>query len=475
MHPSFYKQILLVFLTSIAFTLVFSFLFIHYLYSELYLASIESSIIYQGQRTAAHYHYGELSDEIIQKIQWYNIVSEYEIIVVEQLENLTTYFPYQVNYQNLIHEHDQSLLEQGKYVVKKGYVQELNREIVGAVFPIKGEQGLLGFIFIYVPLAAIQDVFGNSIPVLLAVGTLFFLVLFFIVQRVWKSMFRPLDNLHRLAIEVARGNYGHQVPVEREDEIGQLTQAFNHMSQSLAEQEERKKEFISNMVHELRTPLTYIRGYAEVLKQKMATSPEEAEHYLSTIARESERLNQLIADLIDLNHLQEELYAIDRQPFPVAQVLLDAVDLFAIHMAEKKLHLKLDVDEDLIIAGDAQRIHQVFYNTIDNAVKYSDEHGTISISLQKVGHHIQYQIHNRGLGIAREDLERVGERFFRTDEARSRATGGSGLGMSIVREIVRLHDGTLTIDSDGERGTTVTIRFPHLDMEGAEPDWGTRE
>lgn len=466
--PSFYKQIMLVFFASIAFTLLCSFFFIHYLYSELYLSSIEESIIYQGQRTAAHYHYGELSDEIIQKIQWYNIVSEYEIIVVENLDNLTEHFPYQVNYETLVDQQDQWQLEQGKYVLKKGYVEELNREIIGAIFPIKGEQGLIGFIYIYVPLAAIRDVFSSSIPILLIVGTLFFSILFLVVNRIWKSIFRPLDNLQRLAGEVSQGNFGQQLPIERKDEIGQLTKAFNQMSQSLAQQEERKKEFIANMVHELRTPLTYIRGYVHALKQKIKTSPEEAEEYLTTIEKESERLNKLIHDLVDLNHLQEELYTIEKQPLPIAQLLLDAIDLFTIHLAQKKLDLKVDIDEDLIVAGDADRIHQVFYNTIDNAVKYSFSPGTITISLKKRDHLVQYQINNRGLTIPKEELERIGERFFRTDKARNRATGGTGLGLSIVKEIVRLHDGTFSIDSDEKEGTTVTIHWPHLNLEGGD-------
>src|SRR5690625_1992848 len=113
---SLYRKILIVLAFSVGFTILFAFFFIHYLYSELYLSSVEESIIYQGKRTASHYHYGELNDEIIQKIQWYNIVSEYEIIVVDNLEALSSYFPYKINYETLIDADDQSTLEQGKYV-----------------------------------------------------------------------------------------------------------------------------------------------------------------------------------------------------------------------------------------------------------------------------------------------------------------------------------------------------------------------
>lgn len=465
---SFNKQILSVFFISIGFTILFSFFFIHYLYSELYISSIEESIIYQGQRTASHYHYGELSEEIINKIHWYNIVSEYEIIVVEDLENLKTYFPYQINYETLISDEDRNILKQGTYVMKEGFVEELNREILGAIFPIKGEDELIGFIYIYVPLATIQDVFSHSIPILLGVGLVYFIVLFFIVNRAWNSIFRPLKNLEQLAVDVSKGDYSKQLPIERHDEIGRLTKAFNQMSLSLQEQEVRKKEFISSIVHELRTPLTYIRGYSAALKQKIYTSPEEAEDYLTTIDRETERLNKLINDLIDLNHLQEDLYTIEKQPLPIAQLLFDTIDLFTIHISEKSLDLRLDIDEDLIISGDERRIQQVFYNTIDNAIKYSFEASTLSISLQLVNEMVRYEITNKGITIQKKDLERIGERFFRTDKARNRATGGTGLGLSIVKEIVRLHEGSFSMTSDEKNGTTVTIEWPHLKIEGVD-------
>ncbi|MCZ2259589.1 sensor histidine kinase [Sporosarcina sp. G11-34] len=462
---TFSKKIVLLLFSSIGITILFSFFFLHYLYSNLYLSSIEESVIYQGQRTASHYHYGELSDEIIEKIQWYNIVSEYEVIVVDDLDELSSYFPYQVNYATLVDEKDRDSLDSGQYVLKEGFVEELNREIIGAIFPIKGEQGLIGFIYIYVPLAAIQDVFRESIPILIIFGTLFFLILFLIVNRFWKSLFHPLNKLQHHANEVSRGNYSNRLEINNNDEIGQLTKAFNTMSDSLEQQEERKKEFTSNVVHELRTPLTYIGGYTEALKQKIYTSPEEAQSYLSTIEKETKRLNKLINDLIELNHLQEDFYKLDIQPIALAQLLTDTIELFTIKSTEKELVLKLNIQEDLIIMGDPQRIQQVFYNVLDNAIKYSNSKGSITIDLINIKDSIQFKVTNYGILIKQDDIERIGERFFRTDKARNRTTGGTGLGLSIVKEITRLHGGTFDIKSLSSEGTTVTVQLPGLKEE----------
>ena len=462
---TFSKKIVLLLFSSIGFTILFSFFFIHYLYSNLYLSSIEESVIYQGKRTASHYHYGELSDEIIEKIQWYNIVSEYEVIVVDDLDELSSYFPYQVNYATLIGAKDRDTLESGQYVLKEGFVQELNREILGAIFPIKGEQGLIGFIYIYVPLAAIQDVFHESIPILIIFGALFFLILFLIVNRFWKSLFNPLKKLQQHTDEVSRGNYSNRLEINKDDEIGQLTKAFNTMSHSLEQQEERKKEFTSNIVHELRTPLTYIGGYTEALKQKIYTSPEEAQSYLSTIEKETKRLNKLINDLIELNHLQEDLYTIDSQPIALAQLLLDTIELFTIHSTESELVFDVNIQEDLIIMGDPQRIQQVFYNVLDNAIKYSNPKGEITIELTAINDSIKFKVTNYGMLIKQADIERIGERFFRTDKARNRTTGGTGLGLSIVQEIIRLHNGSFDIWSHSTEGTTVLVQLPGLKEE----------
>src|SRR5699024_10775062 len=179
--------------------------------------------------------------------------------------------------------------------------------------------------------------------------------------------------------------------------------------------------------------------------------------------KETIRLSKLVNDLADLNYIEEDLYSIDGQPIALAQLLYDAIDLFKIHLDEKDLHLDLNINEELIIIGDADRIHQVFYNTLDNAIKYSLIGGTISIRLGKSEQKVIFSINNKGMTIHKDDLKRIGERFFRTDKARNRTTGGTGLGLSIVKEIVRLHGGTFSINSNQAQGTSVTIQLPHLD------------
>ncbi|PLS18214.1 two-component sensor histidine kinase [Bacillus sp. M6-12] len=456
------QKVLLLILATIGFTILFSFFFLHFLYKDLYLSSIRESVIYQGERTASHYHYGSLSEEIIEKIHWYNVVSEYEILVVDNLKELSSYFPYEINDEALVNRDDRQQLLDGNYVLKEGYVEEFDRTVVGAIFPIKSDTALIGYIYIYVPLAAIQEVFQESIPILILAGAAYFLVLFLVVNRIRRSLFQPLTEIQNFSKEVSKGNYSNRLYPQNKDEVGELAEAFNSMSHSLEQQEERKKEFISNVVHELRTPLTYIGGYTQALKQQIFNSPEEAEKYLLTIEKETDRLNKLIHDLVDLNHLQEDLYVLEKEPIAIAQLLFDTLELFQIHLADKNLNIKLSVQDDLIIFGDPKRIQQVLYNILDNAIKYSMENTEIEVQLKEVNETMQFEVTNKGILIQDEDINRIGERFFRTDKARGRSTGGSGLGLSIVKEIVQLHSGTFSIASHSIRGTTVTVKLPQL-------------
>lgn len=449
---------------SVGFTILFSFFFLHFLYAELYLKSVERSIIYQGERMAVHCDDDIFHKNTFEKIEWYNIISEHEMLAAKTTDQLLKDFPYAIDQEPLLTKKEEQSLIQGEKIVKDGYVEHLDRNIIGAVFPMEKDGQRVGYLFLYVPLAAIQDVFEQGIPILVIVGSTFFVGLFFILNRVWHSLFTPMRKLQDFSKEVSQGNYSHRLNVERDDEIGELAHAFNAMSRSLEEQEERKKEFTSNMVHELRTPLTYIRGYAHALREKVYNSPEEAEHYIETIDKETTRLNKLLNDLVELNHLQEQMYSIHKEPIPLAQLLNDTIDLFRIQMDQKHISFTRQIDDSIIIYADEQRMQQVFYNTIDNAVKYCNTGGTIDITLLETAHSVQYTITNSGVTIAAEDLDRIGERFFRTDKARTRTTGGTGLGLSIVQAIVHLHDGNFTIQSETREGTKVTIEFPTLEQ-----------
>jgi len=422
---------------------------------------MKEQLIYEGQKTAAHFHYGSLTGEIREKIDWYNAISPYEVIAVDQLDKLDQYFPYQINYEDFISQEDEKILLSGQYVVKEGYVNEFRRNIVGAIFPLTHNQKLIGFIYIYVPLAEIPEVFSKGIPVLILTGSFFFLILYFVVNHFVQSIFHPLRTIQHFSKEVGQGNFSKRVPIEKtNDEIGELANAFNNMAESLEKQDERKKEFLSNVAHELRTPLTYISGYTKILLDEAYASKEEAKSHLHLIDKESNRMQQLIQDLLQLTRLEDQKIMLEKEPIAFSQFILDSLDLFSPALEEKNISVDTYLDDEIIILGDMNRLQQVLYNVIDNAIKYSLKNSSIHIELFREENKAKLIIKDSGIGIPKKDLNRIGERFYRTDKSRSRKTGGTGLGLSIVKQIVSLHGGTMKIASEEGKGTSVILTFP---------------
>ncbi|MFI8574151.1 sensor histidine kinase [Rossellomorea aquimaris] len=459
------KKVSLLLLSSLFLTIVFSFLFIHFLYKDLYIGTVKESLLYQGQRTADHYHYGDVSGSVRDKILWYNVISPYEVSVVEKLEDLTKSFPYRIDQNNLINNDDKRELAKGNPVMKEGYVAEFNRNVIGAIFPLMNEERLMGYLFIYIPLAEMTEVFSKGIPILVLTGVMFYFVLFLIIQSSLGSLFKPVREMQQFSNKVAKGDFSDRLNVNSRDEMAELALTFNSMVDSLQHQEERKRQFLSNVAHELRTPLTYIGGYAKALTDKVQTNPEEMEESLRLIQKESIRMQKLITELLELNKLEDSSFSLDIEPIVLSQLIMDSLTLIHPHAKNKKMDVQHDLNEESIINGDPNRVMQVFYNILDNALKYSPEESRILIQSHEEDGMAVVKIRDTGIGIPAGSLSRIGERFYRSDLSRTRNTGGYGLGLSIAKEIMNKHDGSLSIDSEEGKGTTVYLRFPLLEIK----------
>jgi two-component system phosphate regulon sensor histidine kinase PhoR len=221
--------------------------------------------------------------------------------------------------------------------------------------------------------------------------------------------------------------------------------------------EKIKKDFVTNVSHELRTPLTAIKGYAETLRKEVDTAP--GKKYLETVERNTNRLINIVNDLLLLSNLEEkavlELEDIDLRGF-----LENVIRIFDQRLKDKHLSLVIDVKEDLPpIKGDLFKLEQMLVNLLDNAVKYTDR-GEITVSVDVQDKRVRIQVRDTGIGIPKDDIPHVFERFYVVDKSRSRKFGGTGLGLSIVKHIVLLHNGTIDIESALGKGTSVTVTLP---------------
>jgi signal transduction histidine kinase len=264
------------------------------------------------------------------------------------------------------------------------------------------------------------------------------------------------------AIErIAQGDFTALIQIDRNDPYSELAQSVNKMARGLGSMESLRQEFISNVSHEIQSPLTSIRGFAALLKDE--TLPiDQRTHYLNVIETESKRLSSLSDNLLKLSSLEA-----DNKPLTVKAYRLDKqLESIALMLepqwAEKRLFLEAELDE-VTIAGDENLLSEVWINLLHNAIKFTPAGGNIRIRLTEEDteqREIICRIEDTGIGIAPEDKIHLFERFYKVDKSRSRTLGGNGLGLSLVKKIVELHNGKTDIESEPNKGTTFIVHLP---------------
>jgi two-component system phosphate regulon sensor histidine kinase PhoR len=217
-----------------------------------------------------------------------------------------------------------------------------------------------------------------------------------------------------------------------------------------------KKDFVVNVSHELRTPLTAIKGFVETMEDD---EDEKSKRYLEIIKRHTDRLISIVQDLQQLSEL-ESVKQLEMEKVRIAQLLKPVLKMFEARLAEKALEVVLDVD-DVEASADPFKLEQVFINLIDNSIKYTEK-GKITISATPGKKQTEIKVEDTGIGIPKEHIPRIFERFYVVDKSHSRRMGGTGLGLSIVKHIVQAHHGSITIESAVGKGTRVIIRLPRL-------------
>jgi heavy metal sensor kinase len=270
----------------------------------------------------------------------------------------------------------------------------------------------------------------------------------------------PVEHLHRMTARITADQLDRRLPVANaNDELGRLAQTINDMIARLERSFAEVRRFTADASHELRTPLTALRTEVEVALSKPA---EAADHHnlLGSILEECERLTRLTEQLLALAREDTRMTQQAYQPLDLA-VLVRGVSETMRPLAEAKgLRLRQQNVGALTMRGDEARLRQVFYNLLDNAIKYSPEGGEIDLRLERRGADAAVVLRDTGIGIPAEHLPHVFERFYRVDKARSRAEGGTGLGLSIAHSIVTAHGGRIDLDSASGRGTVCTVTLP---------------
>ena len=302
--------------------------------------------------------------------------------------------------------------------------------------------------------------YTTNIIILLGAG-------FALLSWVYSSILRPLDELRRATRKIKDGDLNFTLEAERNDEIGQLTQDFEEMRIRLKESQEGKmnsdresKELINNIAHDLKTPITTIRGYAEGILDGVAQSPERLDKYIRTIYNKANDMTRLIDELtfyckIDTNRIPyhfTKLY--------VRAYFDDCAEEIGLDMESKEIRFTYenDVDPTVSVIADPEQMKRVINNIVGNSAKYLDKKpGRVALHISDAGDFVQCDISDNGRGVAKKDLARIFERFYRTDVSRNSSIGGSGIGLSIVKKIIEDHGGRIW--ASGVEGEGLEIHF----------------
>ncbi|PLR83680.1 sensor histidine kinase [Bacillus sp. V33-4] len=316
-----------------------------------------------------------------------------------------------------------------------------------------------GYVFMYYPSYILREIV-LVLNVLIAVASIGIVLLAFgLIGILSRKLTKPLLTMKEATNEMASGKYKQKIAIKGNDEIAQLGNSIQKLGEQLQYYEDSRNDFLAAVSHEIRTPLTYIKGYSDILNKGIIKSSAEQAEYLKIINKEAKRISFLVNDLFEMSKLQVGKFELNKEWANINTIIEKVISNLKPEAIKKDLVLNESIQTDLpAVQVDTQRMEQVLYNLIENGIKYT-YHGGITVRSYVKKEFIAIEIKDTGIGIPQEDLAKIWERFYRVDQSRTRKTGGTGLGLYVVKQIIESHGGDITVKSTENEGSVFTIFF----------------
>lgn len=314
-----------------------------------------------------------------------------------------------------------------------------------------------GFVYMYYPTYILRDIVFvmNLLIVVTSVGIV--LLALGLIGFLSRKLTKPLLTMKEATNLMALGKYQQAITVNGDDEISELGKSIQLLGEKLQYFEDSRNEFLAAVSHELRTPLTYIKGYSDILTKGIIKTREEETKYLEIINKEANRISFLINDLFEMSKLQVGTFELNKEWVYIDPIIEKVIASLKPAATNKGLQIIESLQtENQTVFIDFQRMEQVFYNLIENAIKYTNN-GEIVVRTYLKKEFTIIEIEDSGIGIPSDDLPKIWERFYRVDQSRTRKTGGTGLGLFVVKNIIESHDGQIRVWSKENEGSTFTI------------------
>lgn len=347
-----------------------------------------------------------------------------------------------------------NIISTGEKVTENGrYNGELNY-VIGA--PLEVEAKTYNNPIVIMVFSNLDHTYREFIIIILLTLFTTLMIATFIIWVISRKITAPLLKLNQTARQYAKGHFTEKVHYSSNDEIGKLADAFNHMSSELNQLEERRKEFLSNVSHDLRTPLTSLKGFLIAFQDGTIPGSKKA-YYYNLMERETERMIKMVNDTTTLSHLEEGQMILNRSRYSLTEQVQQIISKTEPIYQQKHLTIKFnDNNNSNIVYADRERMEQVIINLLQNAINFSNPNETILIDIKSSEDKVYFKITDTGSGIKEEDINRIWERFYKADVARTDRSG-TGIGLAIVKLIVNLHGFKIDAISRKENGTTFII------------------
>ena len=328
------------------------------------------------------------------------------------------------------------------------------------LYPVEYKFDIRGYIVISKPLSFIKkeanDIFNyNYLTFFITLAFCCAFVVVFI-----RNVSMPVARITKAADKYAKGDFSEKIKLGRNDELGRLSDSLDYMASEIENLNEYQRKFIANISHDFRSPLTSIKGYLEAMLDG-TIPPEAQEKYLGIVIAETERLTKLTNNLLTLNNMNENGMVLDISDFDIVAIIKQTIQTFEGQCARRKIKFKLVFsDKVLMVSADQGKIQQVLYNLIDNAIKFSSNDSSIIISAAEKNDKVMISVKDFGIGIPKESISKIWDRFYKTDLSRGKDKKGTGLGLSIVKDIITAHKEYIDVISTEGVGTEFIFGLP---------------
>lgn len=377
---------------------------------------------------------------------------------------LSTDTPLDVNTEVVVEEFDPTTIV-GSYYTTGTFFDSFETEMLSVFAPITTNYKVQGYVVIHTSMDDLQTSRESLLSISYIMLIIIFLLSLIILLFFSEFVYIPLRKITTATEQYASGNMHYELSVESEDEIGYLAAALSYMASEIAKNEDGQKKFIANVSHDFRSPLTSIKGYLEAMLDG-TIPPELHEKYLGIVLNETERLTKLTNSLLTLNNLNMRGMVLEKTVFDINQVIRTTTASFEGTLGRK--HITIDLvltGETLPVEADMGKIQQVLYNLIDNAIKFSHQDSTIKIETTEKHQKVFVSVKDSGIGIPKESLKLIWDRFYKTDLSRGKDKKGTGLGLSITKEIIHAHNENINVISTEGVGTEFIFSLPLVDDE----------